>query len=94
MNHFFKINKFRHFLNDASNERARDATNLQRCWNKTQTSSLDLLNIRASGLYQDVRGELDRADQDNNEYCLLLSNFADAIHDFVLGAKRLQEASE
>ena len=92
MSHFFKINRFRPFLKDSSNERVGDATHIERRWKMTQASALDLLKIRAYGLYEDVRGELDCADQDDNEYCLILSNFAHDIDYFVCEAERLRQA--
>ena len=71
--------------------RAGDATPFKRCRNDTQPSVLDVLTLRARGLYADVCCELDCADQDHNEYCLLLSNFADALDDFFLGVEMLRE---
>jgi hypothetical protein len=38
-----------------------------------------LILMRARGLCVDLREELERADQDDDEYCLLLSNCADDL---------------
>jgi len=53
-----------------------------------------LILLRAQGLYEDLRDELDRADQDDNEYCLLLSNGADGLDSFISGLERLREAGD
>jgi hypothetical protein len=74
-------------------ERTGDATPLQRCWNNTQASVLDLLTLRARGLYADVCCELNCVDQDDNDYCTLLKNFADAIAAFIAGLEMLREVS-
>jgi|GEM_PF-594351 hypothetical protein len=54
-------------------------------------AALLILNL-ARSLYTDVCDELERADQEDNEYCLLLSNFADDLDSFISGIERLQEA--
>jgi hypothetical protein len=57
-----------------------------------RATPLDLLMLRAQGIYEDVREELERADQDDNDYCFLLTDFADAIDYFVCEAERLRQA--
>ena len=44
-------------------------------------------------IYTRVCNALDIADQDNDEYCLLLSNFADDTATFISGMDLLREAS-
>jgi hypothetical protein len=51
-----------------------------------------LILMHARGLYADVCDALERADQDDNEYCGLLSNYADDLDGFISGMERLQEA--
>ena len=46
---------------------------------------------RARGLYADVCDELERADPEDNEYCLLLSNCAGDLDSFISEMERLQE---
>jgi hypothetical protein len=50
-----------------------------------------LILKRARGLYVSLCDELERADQEDNEYCLLLSNCADDLYSFISGIERLQE---
>jgi|GEM_PF-4129699 len=90
MSYSFRVNRFRSFLRDVTSanraaqniESTDEATLLQRCWGITQTERPDLITSRARVLCRYVCRELDGADQDNNEYCLLLSNLADAIDGF------------
>ena len=58
-----------------------------------KASARHFLTLGARGLYAYVCGELDGADQDNNEYCLLLSNFADDIATFIAGMELLRNAA-
>lgn len=51
----------------------------------------DSLLIEVKRVYEDVCEELDRSDPENNEYCLLLSNFADDCYAFISGIKRCRE---
>jgi hypothetical protein len=51
-----------------------------------------LLLMRAQVLYADLCDELERADPEDNEYCLLLSNGADDLDDFISRIERMQEA--
>jgi hypothetical protein len=53
----------------------------------------DRLTLPARDLYADVCSALDCADQDNNEYCLLVSNFADDIATFISGMELLRDAA-
>lgn len=46
--------------------------------------------LRAQGLGIDIREELEeRIDPDDNERCLIFSDFADAIEEFIACVKRL-----
>ena len=56
---------------------------------KPNESHISLILLRARGLCEDVRDELELIDPDDNERCLVVSNFADAIEEFLEGAKRL-----
>ena len=47
---------------------------------------------RVCELYADVCNELDQADSEKDEYCLLLSNCADDLDTFISGMERLREA--
>jgi hypothetical protein len=58
---------------------------------KVKAACVSLILMRAQGLYADACDELERTDQDDNKYCLLLSNLADSLDDFISGAARLQE---
>jgi len=49
-----------------------------------------LFMLRVRGVYADVCEELERIDPDENERCLICSDFADAIEEFVEGVKRLE----
>ena len=49
-----------------------------------------LFMLRVRGVYADVCQELERIDPDENERCLICSDFADAIEEFVEGVKRLE----
>lgn len=51
-----------------------------------------LMLTQARRLYSDVCRELDSADQDDNEYCLLLSNCADDLASFISGIETLRGA--
>ncbi len=51
-----------------------------------------LFLIRVRGLYADVCEELDHTDQENDAYCLLLSNLADDLAGFISGIDLLREA--
>jgi hypothetical protein len=51
-----------------------------------------LILMRTRGLYADLCDELEHADQEDNEYCLLLSNCADDLDGFISGIEWLQEA--
>ncbi len=53
----------------------------------------DILTLQARALYAAVCGELDCADQGNNQYCLLLSNFADDIATFISGMELWRDAA-
>ena len=53
-----------------------------------------LLLLRAQGLYADVCDELTRANPEDNKYCLLLSNCADNLDEFISGMDTLGEAAE
>ncbi len=53
-----------------------------------------LILLRARGLCVDLREELECADQDDNEYCLLLSNCADDLDGFISEMDTLKEAAE
>lgn len=44
---------------------------------------IELLLMRAKGILEDLRGALDAADQEDDELCLALSNYADDTADFV-----------
>jgi hypothetical protein len=55
------------------------------------TAALLILK-RARGLYADLCDALECADQEDNEYCLLLSNCADDLDSFIFGMERLREA--
>jgi hypothetical protein len=52
---------------------------------------LSLLGQSARKLYGDVCEELDSTDPENNQRCLLLSNFADDLDAFALGIRMLKE---
>ncbi len=53
-------------------------------------SNTQLILLRTQGLYADICDELDRADPEDNDYCLLLSNAADCLDDFISGLERLE----
>ena len=53
-----------------------------------------LILMRARGLCVDLREELERANQDDNAYCLLLSNCADDLDGFISEMDMLREAAE
>jgi hypothetical protein len=55
------------------------------------TATLLILQL-VRGLYAHLCDALECADQDDNEYCLLLSNGADDLDSFISGIERLQEA--
>jgi len=46
---------------------------------------IDLIVLRARGLYADVCDELDLTDPEDNARCLALSNIADALCEFISG---------
>jgi hypothetical protein len=50
-----------------------------------------LILKRASGLYDDLCDALERADPEDNEYCLVLSNFADDCYAFISEIKKCRE---
>ena len=52
---------------------------------------LFLISLRSRGLFEDVRCELKRADQKDNDHCQLLSNIADRLDDFISGMDMLKE---
>jgi|GEM_PF-1802589 len=52
-----------------------------------------LILMRARGLYADLCDELECADQDGNQYCLLLSNGADDLASLISGLDMLGEAT-
>lgn len=52
---------------------------------------LKVLLMRARKLYADVCEELEYANPEADEYCLLLSNFADDLAAFISGMDRLKE---
>jgi hypothetical protein len=62
------------------------------CSASYELESLDLLLVSAKAVYADLCDALERADQDDNEYCLLLSNGADDIDSLISGMERVQEA--
>ena len=49
------------------------------------TERMELIALRARGLYADVCAELERTDPYNRERCLLLRNVADALDEFTRG---------
>jgi hypothetical protein len=53
-----------------------------------------LVLMRARDLYANLCDELERTNQDDNRYCLLLSNCADDLDGFISGVVRLQEAAD
>ena len=53
-----------------------------------------LILMHARGLYADVCDALERADQNNNALCLLLSNGADDLASLISGLDMLREAAE
>ena len=57
----------------------------------THERRLLMILMRARWLYVDLCHELERADQDNNARCGLLSNCADDLDSFIAGIERLQE---
>ncbi len=54
-------------------------------------SPLKALLAQARKLYDDVYDALERANPEDNEYCLLLSNGADDLDGFISGLERLRE---
>jgi hypothetical protein len=52
----------------------------------------DLLLMKIEGVYANLCDELERANQDNNEYCLLLTNGTDDLDRLISGMERVQEA--
>jgi hypothetical protein len=52
---------------------------------------LKVLLAQARKLCADICDALERANPEANEYCLLLSNCADDLDDFIAGIERLQE---
>jgi len=50
---------------------------------KPNESHISLILLRARGLCEDVRDELERTDPDDNERCLVLSDFVDDIARFI-----------
>jgi hypothetical protein len=64
----------------------------RRVWSARHESELrDLLLMKVEGVYSDICEELDRTDPENNELCLLLSNFADDCDALISGMKRSRE---
>jgi hypothetical protein len=61
------------------------------CSARHELELCDSLLIEVKGVCKDVCEELDRADPENNEYCLMLSNFADDCYAFISGMKRCRE---
>lgn len=59
-----------------------------------RSTRLYLIGLRAKGMLSDVRDELERTDPDDNQRCLLLSNFADDIESFIFELERLREARQ
>jgi len=57
----------------------------------TVLSTRALIEEITEHLYDEVCRELDRTDPESNEYCLLLSNFADDCYAFISGIKRCRE---
>ncbi|MEI7827897.1 MAG: hypothetical protein WCI87_08925 [Euryarchaeota archaeon] len=55
---------------------------------------LILILLRARGLYADLCDELDRADQEDDDYCLLLSNGADDLSSLISGLDMRRAASQ
>jgi hypothetical protein len=55
-------------------------------------SAAPLILKHACRFFAKVCDELERADQEDNEYCLLLSNGADDLESFISGMERLHEA--
>jgi|GEM_PF-573168 hypothetical protein len=61
------------------------------CSARHELEPCDSLLMSAKAVCDDVCDELDRADPENNEYCLVLSNFADDCYAFISGMKRCRE---
>ena len=64
----------------------------RRVWSaRNELEPRNSLLMRVNRVYNDICEELDRTDPENNEHCLLLSNFADDCDAFISGMKRSRE---
>ncbi|MEI7828029.1 MAG: hypothetical protein WCI87_09640 [Euryarchaeota archaeon] len=53
---------------------------------------MEMLLLRVKGIYEDLSGVLDVADQEKDEFCLALSNYADDTADFLSRVDLAREA--
>ena len=54
---------------------------------------IELLLVRAQEILEDLKGALDAADQEDDELCLALSNYADDTMDFISRLELVGEVS-